>query len=118
MLVFEQPDEPILWLGRAAPRVWMESGKHFGVSGAPTSFGIVGYQVTSDLAHDKVAATVEMPADKAVIVKLRLRTPGRRTIHSVTVNGSNWSSFSQSDEAIDLPASSLHGTVQVTVVYE
>lgn len=118
MLVFEQPDEPVLWLGRAAPRVWMESGKHFGVTGAPTSFGTVGYTVVSDLDHGKVTATVQMPTDKTVTIKLRLRTPGQRIIRSATVNGMNWTHFSPSEEAIDLPASSLRGTVQVTVQYE
>lgn len=117
MLVFEQPDEPVLWLGRAAPRDWMQQGKRFRVTGAPTRFGSVSYEVVSDLEHGKATAKVQMPMDPDVVVRLRLRTPGRRTIKSVTVNGTSWRRFSAGDETVDLPRSAVHGTVSVDVRY-
>ncbi len=117
MLVFEQPDHPVLWLDRAAPREWMEQGKRFRVSGAPTRFGPVSYEVVSDTEHGKATAKVQMPTDPGVLVRLRLRTPGRRAIKSVIVNGAPWTRFSAGDETVDLPGSLVHGAVSVAVRY-
>src|SRR6185312_8404195 len=47
MLVFEDPDASVLWLGKATPREWLEPGKHVAITGAPTRFGTVGYDAVS-----------------------------------------------------------------------
>jgi hypothetical protein len=118
MLVFEDPANPVLWLGRATPREWLETGKHISITGAPTRFGTVGYEAISDLDHGKVMATVHIPINFKATVKLRLRTPGHRSIRTVKVDGTNWTAFSSDAETIDLPGRSQSNTVHVTVEYE
>ncbi len=117
MLVFEEPDEPVLWLGKAAPREWLAGGKHIAITGAPTRFGTVGYEAESDVDRGSVKATVRMPAGK-VRVKLRLRTPGHRAIRAVTVDGAAWKDFSSESETITLPASAVARTIHVAVAYQ
>ena len=42
MLVFEDPIDRTLWLGKAIPRVWWTPGKSIGVQNAPTRYGTQG----------------------------------------------------------------------------
>jgi hypothetical protein len=108
-------DGPRLWLARATPRAWLEQGKQVAVRGAPTHFGTTAYQIVSDIEHDKITATVELPSrqppEEAI---LRLRHPKSARIRSVTVNGKDWPRFDPGKETITLPS---RGTVAVTAHY-
>ena len=114
MLVMEEGD--LLWLARATPRAWLEQGKKIAVTGAPTHFGTVDYQIVSDAANGRITATVRLPsrsAPKAVL--LRLRHPTAAPIQDVTVNGQAWKDFSLQDETIRLAG--LSGAVTVVARY-
>ena len=60
MLVFENPDDPVVWLAKATPRVWLEQGKTIAVTDAPTRFGNVGYELHSDIDHGKISAVLHL----------------------------------------------------------
>jgi hypothetical protein len=116
LLVFEDPSEPVLWLAKATPRAWLEQGKKIGVTGAPTRFGSVGYELQSDIDHNKVSAVLHLPATYNATTKLRIRAPGEKHMTSVTVNGTPWKDFSPQEDVITLPPS-YKGSVQVVVSY-
>jgi hypothetical protein len=116
LLVFEDPSEPVLWLAKATPRVWLEQGKKIGVTGAPTRFGAVGYELQSDIDHGKVSAVLHLPAAYNATTKLRIRAPGEKHMQSVTVNGTPWKDFSPQEEVITLPPS-YKGSVNIEVSY-
>ncbi|MGB2937951.1 MAG: hypothetical protein WBD05_07110 [Phycisphaerae bacterium] len=114
LLVME--DGQNLWLARATPRVWLEQGKKISVKNAPTHFGSVDYEITSDVDSGKITATVEMPSrntQKAVV--LRFRHPKAAPIKSVTVNDKPWQEFDKDREVIRLEG--LKGTVRVRANY-
>jgi len=114
LLVMEQ--DGALWLARATPRAWLEQGKKITVKNAPTHFGVLAYEIVSDVLNRKITATVEIPTrtpPKSVF--LRFRHPGSTPLKSVTINGKNWSSFDRSHEIIRLEG--FRGTVAVVARY-
>ena len=109
-------DGPSLWVARATPRAWLEQGKKISVKDAPTCFGPAGYEIVSDVDHDAISATVDIPARKPPeAVRLRFRHPGSAPIKSVTVNGTPWTDFDKDKETITLKG--LTGTVAVRAKY-
>jgi hypothetical protein len=114
MLVME--DGGALWLARATPRAWLEQGKRILVRNAPTHFGVVAYEIVSDVEHDRMTVTVELTgrvAPEALL--LRLRHPGVKPIQGVTVDGSSWTAFDEDKEVIRLEAHK--GTITIEVRY-
>jgi hypothetical protein len=115
MLVFEDPNDPILWLAKATPRGWLENGKKIAVSGAPTRFGTVGYELKSELAANKVSGTVDLPAaGSQADVRLRVRVPGEKKIKSVRVNGKPWTAFDAAQDVVILGAA-LRGRISLEI---
>jgi hypothetical protein len=104
MLVFEDPDNPVVWLAKATPRVWLEQGKTIAVADAPTRFGNVGYELHSDIDHGKISAVLHLPQGDQAATKLRLRVPGGKVLRSVTLNGALWNDFSPEQEIVNVPA--------------
>ncbi|OJW25275.1 MAG: hypothetical protein BGO49_05395 [Planctomycetales bacterium 71-10] len=81
LLVFEQGDA--LWLGKAAPRGWLEAGKHVAVESAPTEFGPVSYRVDAQ-ADGSMRVRIDPPTRRPPAeIKLRLRHPEGRPIAAV-----------------------------------
>jgi hypothetical protein len=114
MLVMEDGDS--LWLARATPRAWLEQGKNISVKNSPTHFGVLGYEIVSDVANGKITATINMPSRKPPgAVLLRLRHPRAAAIKSVTVNGRPWPDFDKAKETIRIKG--LKGAVSVRVSY-
>jgi hypothetical protein len=114
LLVMEQGDT--LWLARATPRAWLEQGQKISVKNAPTYFGLVSYEIVSDVDNGKITATVGLPSrNPPKSVRLRLRHPKAAPIKSVTVNGQPSTTFDRDKEGIDLKG--LGGTVAVAVLY-
>ncbi|MHC4726071.1 MAG: hypothetical protein ACYS17_02495 [Planctomycetota bacterium] len=114
LLVME--DGQNLWLARATPRVWLEQGKKISVKNAPTHFGTVDYEITSDVDNGKIIATVKMPSrDSQKEVWLRLRHPRSAPIKSVTANGKDRKDFDAAKEVVRLAG--LKGSVTVQVGY-
>jgi hypothetical protein len=114
MLVMEDADS--LWLARGTPRRWFEQGKRIYVANAPTPFGAAAYEITSDVDHAKIVATVEVPSRRQPKnVLLRLRHPKALPIKSVTLDGKPWADFDAAREAIRLH--DVKGTVRVEARY-
>jgi hypothetical protein len=111
-----QEDGPNLWLARATPRAWLESGKKISVRNAPTHFGTVDFEIVSDVSRGRITATLKMPARQpATPVWLRLRHPQSAPIRSVTVNGQDYLDFDPAREAVKLHG--LAGNVRVEARY-
>ncbi len=92
LLVMEEGQN--LWLARATPRVWLEQGKRISVQNAPTHFGVVSYEIVSDVEQNTIKAELDMPKrSQPAAVKLRLRHPKGMPIKAMLVNGQNWLEF-------------------------
>jgi hypothetical protein len=114
LLVWE--DGPNLWLARATPRVWLEQGRKVSVKNAPTHFGIVDFEIVSDVDHGRIMATLKMPSrHPATQVWLRLRHPKTTPIRGVTVNGQDYLDFDPAREVVKLH--DLAGNLSVEVRY-
>ena len=100
LLVMEEGSH--LWLARATPREWLEQGRKIAVKNAPTHFGLVDYQIISDVAHGTITAQVKMPTRNPAEVWLRVRHPDSARIKSVKVNGSDWKAFDPAREVVKL----------------
>ena len=114
LLVWE--DGPNLWLARATPRVWLEQGMRISVKNAPTYFGTVDFEITSDVNHGRITANLKMPSrHTARQVWLRLRHPKTTPIRGVTVNDQDYLDFDPGREVVMLH--DLMGNVSVEVRY-
>ena len=112
MLVME--DGNVLWLARATPRAWLEQGKRIAVRNAPTHFGLVSYEMASDVAHGRLVATVNLPSrNPPREVVLVLRHPASAAIADVRVNGKDWTDFDAARGWVRLHG--LSGQAQVEV---
>ncbi|HXJ88308.1 MAG TPA: hypothetical protein VMS18_15915 [Candidatus Binatia bacterium] len=116
MLVFESPDEPVVWLAKATPRTWLEQGKTIAVEAAPTRFGNVGYELHSDIDHGKISAVLRLSEGYGAVIKLRLRVPGGKKLRGVTLNGTPWSDFSPEQEVVNIP-SGRDGRISIEATY-
>ena len=113
MLVMEIGDA--LWLARGTPRAWLAQGKRIRVKSAPTHFGMVDYQIVSDVDKGRITATVKMPSRKAPReVLLRLRHPKAAPIKSVAVNGKACKDFDAVRELVRLRGSREEVKVEVS----
>jgi len=114
LLVME--DGQYLWVARATPRVWLEQGMRISVKNAPTYFGTVDFEITSDVDHGRITANLKMPSrHTARQVWLRLRHPKTTPIRGVTVNGQDYLDFDPGREVVMLH--DLMGNVSVEVRY-
>ena len=116
MLVFENPDEPVVWLAKATPRAWLEQGKAITVADAPTRFGNVGYELHSDIDHGRVSGVLDLPKGYRAATKLRLRVPGGKVLRAVALDGAPWTDFSTEQEIVNLP-SGRQGKISVEATY-
>jgi hypothetical protein len=116
MLVFEEPDDSVVWLARATPRTWLEQGKKIAVTAAPTRFGKISYELRSNVEKDKVSTVIHAPDDSAATIKLRCRTPGGKKIRGVTINGEKWTDFSTEEEVVVIPPR-FKGEIAVEISY-
>jgi len=113
-LVREQGDA--LWLARATPREWLRRGQRIAVHNAPTWFGPVSYELTSDADHGALRAALTLPSHSAPAeVLLRLRHPTGLPMRRVTVNGKPWQDFAPANECVRL--TNVEGEVHVVAFY-
>ena len=126
MLCFEEPETRTLWLAKATPREWLESGQAAPIvaSNLTTRYGRVSFELKSDDATGSsyiVRASVRLPASFAASppaggLRLRLRVPLSMAgkLSSVSVGGQPWRRFSASEETIDFLASELTKEMMAT----
>ncbi len=101
MLVMEEDNT--LWLARATPRSWLESGRTIAVANAPSYFGTVAYTITSHVNNGYVRAEIDVPYRKQPKrILLRLRHPESAPMRSVTVNGRPWKRFDPQREIVTI----------------
>ena len=105
MMVME--DEDTLWLARATPRAWLDQGQRIVVRRAPSHFGMVSYEILSDVDAGKITAIVDLPSRRPPrTVRPRLRHPRAARIRAVEVNGAPWKDVDRERELIQLQGQS------------
>lgn len=113
MLAFEDPVSGALWIGKAIPRDWLANGKRISASRIPTDAGHIEVRIESRIDEGIVDVALDLgPGGREV--RLRLRTPGPRTIAAVVVDGRPWTAFH--DDIVTLPGSA-RGAVAIQVRY-
>ncbi len=113
MLVHETRDgdgTPVeLELAYSTPRPWLGAGKTIAVREAPTSFGLLSYELHA--SEDRIEGTVQLPSRRPPrAVRLRLRLPHGKRLAAVRVDGLR-RLLDRRTGTVDL--SGLRGTVQV-----
>jgi len=120
LLVTEELDGPgrfsgnlrVLW---GAPRAWFRDGRQIRFGPAPTHFGTMTCEVTSDVARGTIQAIIRPPKrSKWTSLKLRLRHPDELPFRQVTVNGEPWKEFDAKCEIITLLPGQEKYRVEVT----
>lgn len=117
MLVFEDPLSSVLWLAKATPRSWLEDGKCIKVQNATTRWGLVSYQIMSQLDKGEIKAKITLPKNMASEVVIRLRVPENHHIQSVQINGKRWKVFDPQAETISLPLN-ISNPLDLKVFYD
>lgn len=113
LFVMERGDE--LWLAPFVNQHWMKGGMHVRISQAPTSFGPVGYELTSHVSQGYIEAKVDIPVRKAPdVIVLRVRHPEGKPMRMVTVNGRPWTDFDAALETVRLKPANEPITVRVS----
>ena len=83
---------------------------------APSHFGMVSYEILSDVEAGKITATFDLPSRRPPrTVRLRLRHPRAARIRAVEVNGAPWKDVDCERELIQLQGQS--GRIVVIVHY-
>jgi len=114
MLVME--DEETLWLARGTPRAWLDQGRRIVVRQAPSHFGVISYEIVSDVDAGKITATIDLPTRRPPrTVHLRFRHPTAARMTVVEVNGAPWKDFAAEGELIQIHGQS--GRIEVTAHY-
>jgi hypothetical protein len=113
MLVFEDRDAEVLWLGRAIPRAWL--AKPVAVDGAPTRWGPVGYRLEPSADGRTVKAEVRLPAGVRPTVVLRVRHPAGRKLAECRVIGGRCERLDAPGELVRLRPQGER--LSVTLVY-
>jgi hypothetical protein len=104
-MLVREADDHTLFLGQATPRKWLEDGKRILVENAPTYFGPVSFQIESHASSGTINANVTLQNALGLSnLLLRLRHPDSKKIHSVTVNGANWTDIDKQKETIRITA--------------
>jgi len=94
MLVFEDPETKVLWLGKAIPRVWLSVGELIQIHQAPTRYGRVSMTIAAR-TNEMFEVNVTVPLDfswPAGGIRLRLRTPyfPRKRLTKANVGSTPW----------------------------
>ncbi|MHA7133617.1 hypothetical protein [Oerskovia turbata] len=114
LLVVEEPEQDVLWLGKALPTDWLADGSTVTVERAPTRWGAVGFSTVSRLAEGRVDVTLDLPTGAPVPqTRLRLRLPAGHAITGARLDGAAVEVDAETSTLV-LPAA-LAGRVEITV---
>ncbi|KAF2669158.1 hypothetical protein BT63DRAFT_455133 [Microthyrium microscopicum] len=86
-LVLEHPDDDMIYLGRAVPRAWLDTGKLISIKQAPTRWGAVNYSIRLDKSTNTVKVKVQFAKGAPKDAEVKLRVPKGKKIQSITVDG-------------------------------
>jgi hypothetical protein len=113
MLVYEDRDADVLWLGRAVPRSWLERG--LAVEGALTRWGPVGFRLEPAADRRQVKAEIHLAAGSRPTVMLRVRHPSRMQLAECSVLGGRCERLDSPNELVRLQPQA--DRLSVTLVY-
>ncbi len=118
MLVFEDRDNGILWINKAAPRRWFEEGKEIISKHVVTSFGEISYRTVSKIASEGlIVCKLELPErGLEADILLRLRPPNNFRIKKVEINNELWEKFDTEAEVVIIPKGTT-GKKEIRVYY-
>lgn len=103
MLIFEEREEELLWLNRAAPRDWLKNGEKIVVGNAPVRWGKISYSIESHIGKGYIGAEINPELCEKISINLRLRHPDMKKMTAVEVNGKEWKDFDIKKELIKIP---------------
>ncbi|HKE56558.1 MAG TPA: hypothetical protein VKB46_07650, partial [Pyrinomonadaceae bacterium] len=88
MLVLEDSDKDVLYLGKGIPHNWLTSGQEIKIEQAPTRWGKVNFSLVAKPESKSVVARVELsrPGEPREL-QVKLRLPRESQIQNLTVNG-------------------------------
>jgi hypothetical protein len=98
MLLVRETDDCLL-LDYGIPRTWLAQGNKVSLQNGPTHFGHVSFEMISRINEGEVAINIDPPKSGPQI-RLRLRSPLKKPIVAVYVDGRSWKKFS--GDVIDL----------------
>jgi len=101
-LVFEHPDDDVLFLGRGVPATWVATGNEASILGAPTRWGLVDYSICLDEGAKTITAKIGFEGKGPVEGRVKLRLLDGKKVKSVTVNGRNATIGSNDDVVVKL----------------
>jgi len=107
MLVQEDPDEDLVYLARGAPRRWYQQNEPFGISLAPTRFGLVSYSLKA-LPGSQISGSVHLEPNPGAIpsklhfqVAIHVRSPNAKQIlKNVKVSGATLIAMHTNNETV------------------
>ena len=101
--MFIYPSDNTLYLGKAIPREWFQSGKELSVTGAATPYGTVSVDYRPALSQSKITLTASLSLRRLPgRIIARFRHPDKLPIKSVLVNGQKYSNFDAVKGDVDL----------------
>jgi len=116
LLVFEDPIDGTITLGRGTPRHWLADGEEISVNAAPTRRGELGFRLTSRITEGVIHAEVSLPSRPGPEVRLRLRAPlGHRLTRAEVTSEAGIDVRVEGDEVV-FPASAS-GQVRLTTTW-
>jgi hypothetical protein len=112
MLVFEERDDDVLWLCRAAPRAWIEQG--FSFSGAPTQFGNVSLTLEPSDDLRRMTARIMLDSDQRPAIILRVRHPRQLRVTGCQVTGGSCEVIDAEREQVHLSLTARAAEIELT----
>jgi hypothetical protein len=92
MLVYQQDDKLILL--KAIPGCWLDNGEQIYVKNQPTEYGVISFQVRSNLKDGIIEMTLDKPEEPVPGgIDIRFRHPQGRKIRTVEIDGQSWDDF-------------------------
>jgi len=116
MLLFEDPRDGALWVGKATPREWLADGRTVSLQGGPTKFGKVSFVIRSHVESGRVDVDINLPKDVSAPVYVRLRLPEPHRVLGASLAGKPVE-FDAKKSALVLPKGSS-GKLKITVTTE
>lgn len=114
LLVYEDPVTRVITLARGAPRAWLDDGLGYGVEGAPTRWGAIGFRMQSHLRDGYIDAEIDLPHRPGAEVQLRLRAPDRLVPGRAESLGAEDVAVRLSADTVGLPPGTS-GTVRLRI---
>jgi hypothetical protein len=85
-LLFEHPDEEVLFVTRGLPRRWLSKGK-VRLQRAPTKWGLIDLETELDQKAGRVTTVLNFDKAPPAEVRVKLRLPEGSQLKGATVNG-------------------------------